>query len=251
MRIAVAGGTGTVGRHVVDIAKQAGHDVVVLSRSRGVDVAGGGAGLDEALRGVDVIVDVTNPDTIEREPASKFFTAVSAALQQSGARDGVRHIVTLSIVGVDRTTFGYYQAKLDQERTAARGPVPHTILRATQLHELPAQLMAITRQDSHASVFDVQSRPVAARTVAQVLVELAESRPRGRVADLAGPQEANLVDMAKAFVSRRGLDLTVDPDTQSMSGVPAGALLPPDGARIEGPTYDQWLATEDAAALTV
>lgn len=250
MRIAVAGGTGTVGRHVVDKAQEAGHEVVVLSRSQGVDVAGG-AGLDEALSGVDAVIDVTNPDTIDREGASRFFTTVASGLQRAGAQAGVRHIVTLSIVGIDETSFGYYQAKLDQERAAADGPVPHTIVRATQLHELPAQLIGLTRQDSHASVFDVRAQPVAARTVAEVLVEAAEAAPAGRAPDLAGPGEADLVDMARAFVERRGLDIEVEPDTRTMSGVPPRALMPKDGARIEGPTYEAWLASQDAAALTV
>src|SRR5262245_22524966 len=113
MRIAVAGGTGTVGRHVVARAREAGHEVVVLSRSLGVDVARG-TGLDEALTGVGAVIDVANPDTIERDRAARFFTDVAGALQRAGARAGVRHIVTLSIVGIEETSFGYYRAKLDQ-----------------------------------------------------------------------------------------------------------------------------------------
>ena len=249
MRIAVAGGTGTVGRYVVDSARKAGHEVVVLSRSRGVDVAAGGPDLDQALADVDAVIDVTQPDTIEREAASRFFTEVAGALQRAGARAGVRHIVTLSIVGIDDTSFGYYLAKLDHERAAADGPVPHTILRATQLHELPVQLIGVTRQGSRAAVLDGHSQPVAARTVAEVLVETAEGAPAGRAPDLAGPRVADLVDMARTFVKRRGLDIAVDPIT--MDGVPAHALLPKNGARIQGPTFEEWLDSEDAGVLAV
>jgi uncharacterized protein YbjT (DUF2867 family) len=102
MRIAVAGGTGTVGRHVVAQAQKAGHEVVVLSRSRDMDVHSGD-GLADALKGAGAVIDVTHPDTIEQGPATEFWTEVAAALQRTGTEQGVGHIVTLSIVGIDKT----------------------------------------------------------------------------------------------------------------------------------------------------
>lgn len=249
MRIAVAGGTGTVGHHVVEQAQEAGHEVVVLSRSRGVDLRTG-QGLARALDGTDVVIDTANPDTIEQGPATEFFTDVASALQHAGAEQGVRHIVTLSIVGIDRTSFGYYAAKLEHERAATDGPVPSTVMRATQFHELPAQLIAITRNDSQAGVLDLQPvQTVAARTVAEVLVELAEAPPGGRAPDLAGPQQGSLVEMARAFVEHRGEAITVHP--ASVPGIPPGALLPADGARVQGPAYEVWLESDDAAAMAV
>lgn len=230
MRIAVAGGTGTAGRHVVAHARKTGHEVIVLSPSSGVDVRSG-EGLAGALNGADVIIDVTNPPTIEQGPATEFFAEVAGALQRTGAEQGVRHIVTLSIVGIDKTSLGYYAAKLEHERAAAGGPVPGTVMRATQLHELPAQLIAITRHDSQAQVLNLRPvQTVAARTVGEVLVELAEAAPGGRVPDLAGPQQADLVGLARAFVERRGEAITVHPDADSVAGIPPGALLPESGA---------------------
>jgi uncharacterized protein YbjT (DUF2867 family) len=249
MRVAVAGGTGTVGRYVVGHAQEAGHEVAVLSRSRGVDVRSGD-GLARALNGADVVIDVTHPDTIERGAATEFWTEVAGALQRTGAEQGVRRIVTLSIVGIDKTSFGYYLAKAEHERAAASGPVPSTVMRATQFHELPAQLIAITRQDSQARVLDMRPvQTVAARTVAEVLLELAETAPPGRAPDLAGPQQADLVTLARAFVRHRGEAITVHPDAESVAGIPPDALLPADGARIQGPTFEEWLASDDAAAL--
>lgn len=109
--------------------------------------------------------------------------------------------------------------------------------------------MGATRHDSRASVFDARVRPVAARAVGGVLVETAEGAPLGRAPDLAGPGEANLVDMARAFVAHHGLDIVVD--AQAMEGVPPGALLPGDGARVQGPGFEQWLSSEDAARLGI
>ena len=72
--------------------------------------------------------------------------------------------MTLSIVRIDKTSFGYYTAKLAHERAATAGPVPATVLRATQFHELPARLIALTCDDSRARVFDVRVQTVAAQS---------------------------------------------------------------------------------------
>lgn len=248
MKIAIAGSTGAVGRHVVDSADQAGHEVIGLSRGDGVDLVSG-SGLADALRGAEVIVDVANAGTAEEQPATEFFTAEAANLQRFGAEAGVEHIVTLSIVGVERAPVGYYAAKLEHERVAQEGPVPSTLQRSTQFHELPAQLLAMGREDSRAQVFDLHVRSIAARSVGAALVGVAEGGPQVRAQDLGGPQEANLVDLARAFVARRGEQIEVVADTESMAGVPKDALLPGPEARIEGPTFEQWLASEDAAAL--
>lgn len=90
---------------------------------------------------------------------------------------------------------------------------------------------------------------VAARNVAAVLLEVAEAAPLGRAADLAGPQQANLVDLARAFVQHRGQAITVHPDADSVAGIPPGALPPEDSARIQGPSFEEWLASGDAAAV--
>lgn len=247
MRIAVAGGTGLVGRHVVEHAGRRGHEVVVLSRSRGVDVCTG-EGLASALEGVEAVVDVTNTGATGERAATAFFTAVAANLQRVGSESGVRHIVTLSIVGIDRVRTDYYAAKLAHERVAAEGPVPGTILRATQFHEFAGQMISRTREGSHAWVPELRVQTVAARTVARVLVEHAEGAPAGRAPDLAGPEQADLVTLARRLVERRGEAIEIHP-AGSTTGAPPGALLPGDGARIEGPTFEEWLESEDAAAL--
>ena len=101
MRIAVAGGTGTVGRHVVEVARERGHDPVVLSRSTGVDLTTG-EGLDAELAGSDVVVDVTSVATTKTAVAIDFFGTVTRRLLGAERRLGIAHHVTLSIVGIDR-----------------------------------------------------------------------------------------------------------------------------------------------------
>ncbi len=246
MRIAVAGGTGVVGHHVVEAARLAGHETVVLARSTGVDTRSG-KGLADALSGADVVVDTTNFWNTETQEVTDFFVASTTNLSRLGATAGVRHLVVLSIVGIDRVPTGYYPAKVAQERAALSGPVPATILRATQFHEITAQLLDRTRNGPSAQVPDFRVRTVAARTVGQILVDAAEETPaNGRAADVCGPNEANLLDLARQFTRRFDLGLEVVPVDW---GVPPGALLPGEDARIEGPTFDEWLAGNDAEGL--
>src|SRR3954447_9716536 len=128
MKIAVAGSTGVAGHYVVEAARAAGHSVVGLSRREGVDVYRGDT-LGEALAGVDVIVDALNPQSLRASVATDFFTTTTRNLQRAGAQQRVRHVVMLSIVGLERVPgYGYYRAKLAQEAAAADGPLPVTVL---------------------------------------------------------------------------------------------------------------------------
>ena len=257
MRIAIAGGTGVVGSYAADAAEPAGHDVVVLTRKSGVDVQTG-EGLTAALDGADVIIDALNATStkassfIKGTAAKTFFVATSRNLQEAGARAGVAHIVTLSIVGIDRVPgYGYYDAKLAQEAAVLQGPLPVTILRATQFHEFPAQVMALTRRGPIAIVPHIKSQPVAARTVGEHLVRLATAQPQG-IHELAGPNVHDIADLAKRIVTARGSSLkVVATPVPGKSGkqMRAGALLATDGTTIDGPTFDEWLASGDAKQI--
>jgi uncharacterized protein YbjT (DUF2867 family) len=198
MRIAVAGGTGTVGRYVVQSARDSGHDVVVLSPALGVDTFTG-EGLAEALKGVNWIIDTTSPGTIEEAPATEFFVNSTTNLQRLGVDAGVTLLVVLSIVGIERVPSGYYAAKLAQERAALGGNVPASIMRATQFHEFPAQMLRWNSQGAEAHIPDYRVQTVAARNVGHALIEVAGSGRLGRVPDVCGPDQADLASLAPQF----------------------------------------------------
>jgi uncharacterized protein YbjT (DUF2867 family) len=248
MRVAVAGGTGVVGRHVVSALRSSGHDVEVLSRSAGVDVRAGD-GLAESLTTVDVVIDTLNSPSIRGKAATEFFTTTSRRLQELGAAAGVQHIVTLSIVGVDRVHgYPYYEAKLAQERAATAGDVPATVLRATQFHEFPAQIMSYIRLGRLAVVPHMRSQPVAARTVGDHLARLAAERPGG-VVELAGPEVHDITDLARRFVAARQLRthvLGVSLPGKAARDMRGDALLAGPATAIDGPAFDEWLASDDA-----
>jgi NAD(P)H-binding len=176
-KIAVAGATGRVGRHVVDVLEEQGHEVVAISRSAGVDVVTG-EGLADALSGVEYLVDASSGASPEQQAATDFFTAATRNLQQLGARAGVRRIIVVSIIGTDRFTAGYGAAKQADERAMLAGLIPAAIVRAAQFHEFVAQLMEWGRQDGAIYLPKMRTQLVAARTVAETLADIATGRAR-------------------------------------------------------------------------
>lgn len=243
MRIAVAGGSGVAGSYAVRAASAAGHEAVVVSRAVGVDTRSG-EGLAAALAGVDVVIDATNAGTTDEALAREFFVASTNNLASLGERSGVRHLVVLSIVGIDAAGGGYYAAKLAHERAALEGPLPATVVRTTQFHEFPAQM--IGRQRRPVRLGDVLVQTVAARTVGEILLETAEFPPGERARDVAGPRPERLVALARHFARQFDWDVEIEPVE---SDGPETGLLPSDDARRVGPSFAEWLASDDAARM--
>lgn len=250
-QIAVAGATGRVGRHVVDVLAERGYDVVPMSRSSGVDVVTG-AGLAEALKRTDAVIDVaTSPD---QEGATEFFTASARNLQEVGMQAGVRRIVVVSIIGTDRFTAGYGAAKVVHERATLSGPIPARILRAAQFHEFVPELIEWGRKGDVSYLPKMRTQVVAARTVAEALVDMAtdsEWNATGPIPEIAGPREENLVEIARLFVTRRGdpvrIEEVSDPSYPDSHLNESGGLLPGPHATLAGPTFEEWL---DSASAT-
>jgi uncharacterized protein YbjT (DUF2867 family) len=253
-KIAVAGATGRVGRHVVDLLEERGHDVVGISRSLGVDLVTG-EGLAEALAGVETVIDAATGASSGQQPATAFFTASARNLQQLGEQAGVQRIVVVSIIGIDRFTAGYYVAKQAQERAMLSGPVPARILRAAQFHEFVAELVDWGRQDGVSYVLPLRTQLVAARTVAEALADLATvpesaaaATSTAPIPEIAGPREESLVEMAKLLAARRGDPVRIEGATNPADPDAAlyeqGALLPGPHAILAGPTFEEWLDTQ-------
>jgi uncharacterized protein YbjT (DUF2867 family) len=251
-KIAVAGATGRVGHHVVEVLKAAGHEVVAMSRSSGVDVITGD-GLAEALAGVECIIDVATGPSPDQEAATQFFTTAARNLHEAGQRAGVRRMVVVSIIGTDRFTAGYSAAKVAHEQAMLSGPIPVRILRAAQFHEFVAQLVEWGRQGEVSYVPKMRTQLVAARTVAQALADLAtapEAAPipgpaTAQILEIAGPREESLVDMAILLAARRGDPVRIegvsDPNDPDRDLYETEALLPGPDATLAGPTFKEWL----------
>ena len=245
MRIAVAGGTGWAGTSVVRALREKGADVVILARSTGVDLTTG-QGVAARLEGVDALVDVTNIKTQRRRAATAFFEATTSTLLEAEKAAGVPHHLVLSIVGCDRVDLGYYRAKRRQEELVLAGPVPATVLRATQFHEFAAQMLA--SRGPLVLAPKMLCQPVALDEVAEHLSVLAMGDPHGRAVDMAGPRTERMDQMVVRLGRQRG-----DRRPKVRVGMPGkvgrqikdGGLLPVDGALIDEVTFDEWLVRAD------
>ncbi len=240
MKIAIAGGTGTVGHHVNALALAAGHQTRVLARSQGTNLVTG-VGLN--LSGIDVVIDVSGVATMKTEAARHFFTAVTHNLLAAEKSCGVKHHVALSIVGTDRAPYGYYAGKLAQEEALASGNVAWTLLRATQFHEFAATIFERTRWRRIGLIPMMRTQPVAAHEVAARLLELATQPACGRALDLAGPREELLSDMTRRWATATGQGVVVSIPLPGNLGraMRNGSLLPATDAQYGTQTFSDWL----------
>jgi uncharacterized protein YbjT (DUF2867 family) len=252
-RVAVTGATGRLGSHLVQVLEQRGHDVVPIARSKGVDVVSG-EGLDEAFVGVETIIDAATGPSPDEQEATAFFTASARNLQRAGAAAGAKRIVVVSIIGIDKFHGGYNAAKVAQEQALLEGPVPVRIVRAAQFDEFVGPLVGWTIRDGVAYVPELRTQLVAARVVAEALADAAEEPQieNGRITEVAGPREERLADAAAALFARRGDSFEtrevrggplVAPDDPDAAAYAEGAALPNPGAKLTGPSFEEWLAT--------
>jgi uncharacterized protein YbjT (DUF2867 family) len=246
MRIAVAGATGNIGSLTTAALERDGHETVRISRSLGVDLTTG-EGLDDALAGVDAVVDATNHTGADRAGTTNYFGTTTRTLLTAEEKAGVRHHVLLSIVGIDAVDGNaHYAGKREQERLVARGTVPWTIVRATQFHDFAAMVASWTERDGVAAIAPLLVQPIAPADVADVLAEVAAGEPRGRYRDVAGPETQDLVDMARRTHAARGQDVRLVPTWSGLFGtsMAGDVLLPGEGARLAPTTFDAWLAEQ-------
>ncbi|MFP3964953.1 NAD(P)H-binding protein [Actinomadura fulvescens] len=247
-RFAVAGATGRLGRHVVDVLTERGHQVVPMSRATGVDIITG-EGLAESLTGVDVIIDVASWHASDQEAATEFFRTATRNLHEAGQKAGVGQIVVVSIIGTDKATSGFIAAQQVHEEDNLSGPLPARILRAAQFHEFVGQLLDWQDGDV-AYIPDLPIQLVACRTVAEELADLAtdpaapaQPAPGTPIPEIAGPRVETMAEAATLLGARRGITVVgVDG-----SGIPdgelaaSGAFLPSAHAKLAGPTFQEWL----------
>ncbi|MCC9305609.1 NAD(P)H-binding protein [Kitasatospora sp. RB6PN24] len=237
--ILVTGGTGTLGRLVTERLRADGHDVRVLSRSShpyAVDLREG-AGLAEAVAGVDTIVHcASSPRGGDEQAARHLIDAARAA--------GVRHLVYISIVGIDRVPLGYYRTKLAVEKLIEGSGLGWTTLRTTQFHDLVRQLLdAFAKLPVMLLPVGITDQPIAASEVAARLAELATGAPAGRVPDMGGPEVRTLAQLARTYLrvtGRRRAVLNVPLAGATYRRIREGGLLAPDRA-VGRITFEQYL----------
>jgi uncharacterized protein YbjT (DUF2867 family) len=242
MRIAVVGGTGTLGRAVVQALD--GHDVLALGRSTSprIDLRDG-SGLDEALAGVDVVVDASNGPASGR--AADVLVEGTRRLLAAGQRAGVRHHVGVSIVGCERVRNAYYDVKAEQERLVEAAPVPWSIVRSTQFHDLLAWGFGKTGRYGVLPAPRGVLQPVDLEAVARLVAQTATAEPLRARVEIAGPEVTPLADLARAFKRARrshAVVVRVPFPGATGRGLREGRLTSPHAAHRGELTFAQWLA---------
>lgn len=232
--VLVTGGTGSLGRRVVDRLRGSGYEVRALSRSaRSVGVVRGdlqtGEGLARAVEGIDVLIHCASSLRKTRQTDVEGM----GRLLEAASRAGVSHVVFVSIVGVDRNPYlPYYRAKLETERVVERSPIPWTILRATQFHEFVLkQIRLLERIPIMMAPREFLLQPMDIGEVADRLVELALSEPAGRVPDIGGPEVRTFPDLARSYLKatgRRRRVVEISVPGKAARALREGAQLAPD-----------------------
>jgi len=189
MKIVVIGGTGLIGARLVKKLQEQGHETVTASPSRGID-AFTGKGLAEALKGAQVVVDTSNAPSWEATAVMQFFQTSTRNLLNAESAAGVRHHVALSVVGAERMPGNTYMpAKLAQESAIQAGPIPYTIVRATQFFEFVGAIADSGTVDGTVLLPPIQFQPIAADDIASILARIAVAAPLNTTIEIAGPEK--------------------------------------------------------------
>ncbi len=245
MKIVIIGGTGLIGTKVGGILQAAGHQVVAAAPSTGVDTITG-AGLAEVLDGADVVVDVSNSPSFENDAVLKFFETSTRNLLAAEAAAGVGHHVALSIVGADRIPdSGYKRAKVAQEHLIEAGPVPYTIVRATQFIEFVGAIAGGATQGDEVHLPPALMQPIASDDVAAAVADAAAAEPVGGTFDIAGPERYGQDEFVRRFlaVEQDGRRVVTDPQARYFGALLEETSLVPLGeARLGKISLAGWLA---------
>ncbi|MGW6059242.1 SDR family oxidoreductase [Streptomyces sp. NPDC055189] len=244
MNITVIGGTGLIGSQLVARLREAGHEVVASSLSTGVDLLTG-TGLDQALKGADTVVNVSNSPTFD-EASPDFFRTTTGNLLAAGERAGVRHQVILSIVGVDQVPqLDYYRAKTLQEDLLRQGPTPYSIVRATQFFEFMDAVMSWTSDDQAVRLPATRIQPLATADVVQALADVTTAPPLNGTLEVAGPDVFPLDELGRLTLAARkdSRPVVTDEKAGMFAAVEGDVLIAGPDARLASNRYEDWLGT--------
>ena len=243
MRIAVLGGTGLVGSRVVALLRSHGHEVRPHSLSTGVDLRGG-HGVPEAVKDVDVVVNLTRPPEFDRT-SPVFFRETMENLLLAAEDAQVGHIVILSVLGAEQVPdVHYYRGRVVQEEVLRGGTVPWSVIRSTDFFEFVERMMTWTADDRVVRLPATLLQPIAAGDVARVVAGVASTGPLDGLLEIAGPEVFPLDQLGRITLAARGdqREVVVDPSAAGMYAfVKGAALIAGDSAVLAETTYRQWL----------
>ena len=245
MKIVVIGGTGLIGSKLVTRLSALGHEAIPASPNSGVNTLTG-EGLAEVLKGANVVVDVSNSPSFEATAVMNFFETSTRNLLANEATAGVGHHVALSVVGAERLPeSGYLRAKVAQEKLIKEGPIPYSIIHATQFFEFVSRIADEATTDKTVRIPPVLFQPIAADDVVAAITQVATNAPLNSTIEIAGPDEFRFDQLIQQALSARNDPRTViaDPNAPYFgTQLSERSIVPDDGAQLGQIHFDEWLS---------
>ncbi len=243
MKIVVIGGSGLIGSRLVAMLRARGHEVIAASPASGVDTLTG-EGLDEVLRGAQVVVDVANSPSFEDKAVLEFFRTSGRNLLAAEAAAGVKHHLALSVVGTDRLAdSGYFRGKIAQELLIRESGIPYTIVHSTQFFEFLGGIAQSATEGRTVRLSPAFVQPIAANDVAAAMADCAVAEPANGVIEIAGPERVRLTDLVQRFLDWTQDLRSVVPDFQARyfgAVLEDDTLVPGENPRIGTLGFDAW-----------
>jgi uncharacterized protein YbjT (DUF2867 family) len=251
MKIVVIGGTGLIGSKTVAILRQGGHEVVAAAPNTGVNTITG-EGLQDAMAGTQVVIDLANSPSFEDKAVLEFFETSGRNLLAAEAAAGVRHHIALSIVGTDRTPDnGYFRAKVAQEKLIESSKIPYTIIRSTQFIDFIGRIADSSADGKVVRVSPGLFQPIASDDVAAAVADVALAAPRNGIVEIAGPDRAPFNEIVARYLKGVGDPRQVVRDREARyygGRVEERSLVPLGEARLGRIGLDEWLRRSQAKA---
>jgi len=245
MKIVVIGGTGLIGSKLVTKLSGLGHEAVPASPNSGVNTLTG-EGLAEVLKGANVVVDVSNSPSFEAVAVMNFFETSTRNLLSNEATAGVGHHVALSVVGAERLPeSGYLRAKVAQEKLIKEGPIPYSIIHATQFFEFVNRIADEATTDDTVRMPPVLFQPIAADDVVAAISKVATGAPLNRTVEIAGPDSFRFDQLIQQALSARNdpRKVIADPNAPYFgTQLSERSIVPGDGAQLGQTHFDDWLS---------
>lgn len=244
MKIVIIGGTGLIGSKTVARLRNKGHEVLAASPNSGVNTVTG-EGLEEALAGADVVLDLANSPSFEDKAVLEFFETAGRNLLAAEARAGVKHHIALSVVGTERLhESGYFRGKLAQERLIKASPIPYTIVHSTQFMEFLKGIADSGTVGTAVHLSPAYVQPIASDDVADAMADVALAKPINDTIEIAGPERVRLSELVGRYLKAMSDPRTIEPDVHARyfgAELNDKSLVPADGARIGKIGFEEWM----------